>query len=443
MKRVLGIGLMLAAALSLVLVSRGDRAAYAAPGDTVADFVYGQFGSFTTNNQNCYYATLINAGSLCGPNAVTIDSAGRLWIADSYNNRVLEYDTPLTSSTATRVYGQFGSFTTGIPNNGGVSANSLNHPTGVAVDSAGRLYIVDDGNHRVLEFDTPLSSSTANRVFGQFNSFTTNTFNNGGTSANSLWHPIDVAIDSNDNVFVSDRYNYRVLEYDAPVANDTIADRVYGQFGNLSSGVLNNGGISADSLATLVGVGIDPQDNLYVADEGNNRVLVYYAPTSNTTADFVFGQFGSFTSGVSNNGGISAASIDVPTDATADAAGNVYISETGNERTLEYDNAFNTDDVADQVFGKGGSFTTGGNNSVGLNANAMADPWSVTIYSGLPPLGRRSRQRPRARIRQPSPRLPAPARRSRQPRRPAPSTSAPLRRRQPSPIRRPSPARRR
>ena len=170
---------------------------------------------------------MINAGSLCGPNAVTIDSAGRLWIADSYNNRVLEYDTPLTSSTATRVYGQFGSFTTGIANNGGVSADSLNHPTGVAVDSAGRLYIVDDGNHRVLEFDTPLSSSTANRVFGQFNSFTTNTFNNGGTSASSLWHPIDVAIDSNDNVFVSDRYNYRVLEYDAPVANDTIADRVY------------------------------------------------------------------------------------------------------------------------------------------------------------------------------------------------------------------------
>ena len=69
----------------------------------------------------------------------------------------------------------------------------------------------------------------------------------------------------------------------------------------------------------------------------------------------------------------------MPTDATADAAGNVYISETGNERTLEYDNAFNTDDIADQVFGKGGSFTTGGNNSVGLNANAMADPWSVTI----------------------------------------------------------------
>ena len=217
-------------------------------------------------------------------------------------------------------------------------------------------------------------------MFGQGGSFTANVNNNGGTSANSLWNPYDVAVDSKDNLYVSDRYNYRVLEYNAPVANDTTADTVFGQLGSMATNVLNKGGLSADSLGPLVGIGIDSQDNLYVADDQNNRVLVYYTPlSSDTTADFVFGQFGSFTSSVANNGGISASSIYAPRDIVADSAGNVYIAETGNERTLEYDNPFNTDDIADRVFGQGGSFTTGTNNSIGLNASSQADPWSVTI----------------------------------------------------------------
>jgi hypothetical protein len=69
-------------------------------------------------------------------------------VPDELNNRVLFY--PAGSTTATRVYGQFGSFTTGTQNNGGISANSLDAPQAVAVDSSGNLYVSDTGNSRVL-----------------------------------------------------------------------------------------------------------------------------------------------------------------------------------------------------------------------------------------------------------------------------------------------------
>ena len=103
-------------------------------------------------------------------------------MADSDNNRVLFY--PAGSTTATRVYGQLGSFTTNTPNNGGISANSLFEPNGVALDSSGNLYVADRDNNRVLFY--PAGSTTATRVYGQFGSFTTNTPNNGGISATSL-----------------------------------------------------------------------------------------------------------------------------------------------------------------------------------------------------------------------------------------------------------------
>ncbi|HOW83526.1 MAG TPA: hypothetical protein PK573_13265, partial [Spirochaetota bacterium] len=80
-------------------------------------------------------------------------------------------------ATATRVYGQGGSFTSGTANNGGISADSLSRPGCVVADSDG-VYVADINNHRVLYFEG--SSTTATRVYGQGGSFTSGTDNNGG-----------------------------------------------------------------------------------------------------------------------------------------------------------------------------------------------------------------------------------------------------------------------
>ena len=175
-----------------------------------ANRVFGQAGSFTTGTAN---KGGLSASSLAGPAGVALDAAGHLYVADLSNNRVLEFDSPLTSQTANRVFGQAGSFTTGTANNGGPSASSLSHPIGVGLDGAGHLYLADFNNNRVLEFDSPLTSQTANRVFGQPD-FTHTDPNQGGLNANSLYRPGAVAFDAHNNLYVADLFNNRVLEYD-------------------------------------------------------------------------------------------------------------------------------------------------------------------------------------------------------------------------------------
>jgi hypothetical protein len=183
---------------------------------------------------------------------------------------------PPGSTTAFRVYGQLGSFSTSARNNGGLSANSLGSPTAVAVDSAGNVYIVDTFiNSRVLVYAP--GSTTAFRVFGQLGSFTSGIANNGGISANSLSPPpstgflsVELVVDSAGNVSIADTANHRLLMY-AP--GSTTAFRVFGQQGSFTSGAQNNGGITASSLSNPQGVTIDSLSNMYITDTSNNRVL--------------------------------------------------------------------------------------------------------------------------------------------------------------------------
>jgi hypothetical protein len=364
--------------LVIILAIFAARAS-AASGDVTADKVFGQGGSFVT--QGCG----LTATALCSPSGVAVDAAGNVYISDQANNRVLEYNTPLTTDfVADRVFGQGGSFTSGTCNLGGISASSLCLPTDVAVDTAGDLFVVDFTNNRVLEYITPLTTDTvADRVFGQGNSFTTGTFIgfafNTSATADTLANPVSVAIDSTGHLYIGDRGFHRVLEYDPPLTNTT-ADRVFGQSGSFSTGGFNQGGLSANSLGDFNGIGVDAAGDLYVADSNNSRALEYKTPlTTDTTADVVFGQFGSFTSSTPNLGGVGADSLESPTDIGADSAGNVYITDTGTERTLIFDNPATYGTSADVVFGQGGSFTASGNNSGGLSASSQADPWSIAF----------------------------------------------------------------
>jgi sugar lactone lactonase YvrE/uncharacterized protein (DUF2345 family) len=337
-----------------------------------AGIVYGQGGSLTTGIEN---NGGVSANSLDYLGGVAVDASGNLYVADAGNNRVLFY--PAGSTIPTRVYGQNGSLTSNTPNNGGVSANSLWNPVGVAVDSGGNLYVADDYNSRVLFFAA--GSTTATRVYGQGGSFTSNAANNGGVSANSLWEPFAVALDGSGNLYVADYVNNRVLYYPA---GSTSATRVYGQGGSFTSGAANNGGISANSLDQPTGVALDSSGDLYVADLTNNRVLFY--PFGSTTATQVYGQGGSFTSGAINYGGVSANSLSNPLALTVDPGGNLYVVDRSNNRVLFYPFGSTT---PTRVYGQGGSFTSNLlgaaaiNGGVGVSANSLADPYGIALDS--------------------------------------------------------------
>jgi hypothetical protein len=209
---------LVVAKLAAVWVLFGGLHAQADSGDTIADRVFGQGGSFTSNTCNLDGRS---ASTLCWPTRMAVDGAGNVYVPDAGNNRVLEYNSPLTTNTvADVVFGQGGSFTSSSCNLGGtISASGMCRPGGVAVDNAGNLYVGDYDNNRVLEYNTPLTADVvADRVFGQGGSFTSGTCNLGGITASSLCGP-GVAVDGMGNVYANDAPNHRVLEYDAPLSS--------------------------------------------------------------------------------------------------------------------------------------------------------------------------------------------------------------------------------
>jgi sugar lactone lactonase YvrE len=279
----------------------------------------------------------LGAKSLCGPSAIAVDGQGHLYVADSGNHRVLEYDSPSGSSpAANRVYGQNGSFTTNDCDKGGVSAVTLCMPSGVAVDHAGHLYVADTLNSRVVEYDSPLKSTTANRAFGQDGSLTSNSCNPSGVpDAKGMCKPVGVAVDGNGTLYMADTGNSRILELNSP-ATSMVPSRVFGQDGNFTTNDCNGGGVSATTLCNPGSVAVDAKGQLYVVDTGNSRVLEYDHPKINSSANYVFGQQGSLDTSGCNVNGLTAESLCSPNGVALDEDGDLYVADSGNNRVLKY-----------------------------------------------------------------------------------------------------------
>jgi hypothetical protein len=137
--------------------------------------------------------------------------------------------------------------------------------------------------------------------------------------------PAGVAVDST-GLYVADQNNNRVIFYPA---GSTVAARVYGQPNMFSTG--GGSSRSANSLLGPVGVAVDANCGLYVADAGKNRVVYYLS--GSTTASVVIGQCGVFSSGSPNPIGITGDSLSAPQFISADSRGGIFIAESNNNRT--------------------------------------------------------------------------------------------------------------
>ncbi len=305
------------------------------PSMASADLVIGQ-GDF--NSSAIMFPP--DSGSLFGPRGVAVDpTTGKLFVADTNNSRILRFDSVDALSNgagAEAVLGQV-NFVSQTPNPGGVESNTLSAPSGLAFDGAGRLWVADRGNDRVLMFENASSIGTgapANRVFGQPGTATSGP----ATTAVGMDSPEGVWIDGSGNLWVGDTGNNRVLRFAnaAGLANGAAAIQVIGQSNFTSGGVVAP---SASSMEQPFGVSVDGSGTLWVADRLRNRVLGFPNAAglgNGPAASRVVGQ-PNFT--LDTVAPTSAGSLFSPTHAVVDAFGALWICDSGNNRVLRYEDA--------------------------------------------------------------------------------------------------------
>jgi len=188
------------------------------------------------------------------PIGVAVDASGNLFIADLNNHRIRKVSTNGIITTVA------GNGTSGYSGDGG-SADSaeLFHPSGVAVDASGNLFIADQGNHRIRKVSTNgiITTVAGNGTAG---------YSGDGDSATSaeLYEPASVAVDASGNVFISDLEN--VIR---KVSTNGIITTVAGGGTN---GLGDGGSADSAELYHPYGMAVDASGNLFIADDFNNRI---------------------------------------------------------------------------------------------------------------------------------------------------------------------------
>ena len=202
---------------------------------------------------------LATSAHLRNPVGVALDTAGNLFIADSFNHRIRRLDagTGLITTVA-------GTGASGFNGDNILATNaSLFFPFGVALDTAGNLFIADVNNHRIRRVDAGTGLITTVAGTGAFG------FNGDNILATnaSLFFPFRVALDTAGNLFIGDTVNHRIRRVDAGTGLITTVAGT-GTAGFNGDNILATNA----SLSFPVGVALDTAGNPFFADSGNNRI---------------------------------------------------------------------------------------------------------------------------------------------------------------------------
>ena len=219
---------------------------------------------------------------------------------------------------------------------------SLNLPAFVAMDVHGNFFIADQGNNVIREVESY-------GVYGPFGIIRTvagngnaNYSGDGGAATNAtLSSPTCVAIDAYGNLFIADQGNQRIRKVDTNGIITTVA----GSGNRIFSG--DGGAATNADLNNPCGVAVDATGNLFITDQSNNRIRKV---DTNGIITTVAGGAGGFYGGYSGDGGAATnAQLNSPYDVTMDVWGNLFISDQGNAVIREV----NTNGIITTVAGNG------------------------------------------------------------------------------------------
>ena len=290
------------------------------------------------------------------PQGVGVDLSGALLIADPGNNRIRRID---LSGVITTVAGN-GSY--GYTGDGGFATNAaLRSPSGVALGTNGAFYIADTLNSCIRMVDTNgiITSIAGNGTAG---------YSGDGTWATnaSLRRPQGVALDAFGNLYIADTSNNRIRKVDRAGIITTAA-------GTGMPGNTGDGGVATNAaLQTPGGVAVDSTGNLFIADTGNYRIRKV------DTNGIITRVAGAGLSYSGDGGQATNAGLNYPSGVTLDAAGNVYIADTYDNRIRKVDSC----GVITTVAGRGpvgqssGTYSGDGGPPTSASLNS---PYSVAL----------------------------------------------------------------
>ena len=261
------------------------------------------------------------------PSGVALDGAGNLYIADTDYNRIRKVD---AAGVITTVAGGGTRGYRGYGGDGGPAVEAqLNQPTDVALDGAGNLYIADWGNSRIRKVD---AAGVITTVAGD------GTYGYGGDGGPAteaqLRAPRGVALDGAGNLYIADWGSNRIRKVEFAGGIGVIFT-VAGDGTRGVGGYFGDGGPATTArLYQPSGVALDGAGNLYIADTWHHRIRKVDAAGVITTVA------GDGTQGYFGDGGPAvAARLYQPYGMAPDGAGNLYIADRGNHRIRKVDAA--------------------------------------------------------------------------------------------------------
>jgi DNA-binding beta-propeller fold protein YncE len=243
-------------------------------------------------------ASLLHGGEFMAPiYGLAVDQQGALFIVDNGNNRVQKFE---NNGNFIILWGNFGS----------ANAN-FHNPTGIACDAKGDVYVVDTNNHRVQKFDGRLGHYQLK-------------FGSRGNGEGQFSSPWGIAVDRvRGYVYVVDSANFRVQKFDP--SGEFIMS--WGSFGT-----------GDGQFYFARGIAVDPADGtVYVVDMGNHRIQKFDTST-NVLPQLITKWGGGLGPGhASSPQAQEAGQFRSPWGITVDGNGDVYITDTGNQRVQKFD----------------------------------------------------------------------------------------------------------
>ena len=297
------------------------------------------------------------------PEAVALDSAGNIYIADMTDNRIRVVNVGAKAITVAGVTinptdiqtvagnSQPCANVQGTPptcgDGGPAHLANLTMPYGVAVDSTGNIYIADtkDQEIRVVaagqaDIETFAGNGTScfNQQFG--------CGDGGAPTSAQLWSPKGVFTDAAGDVYIADTSSNRIRSV---VKGSNVINTLVDTSGKLGF-TGDTGAATTAETDGPVGIFVDSTGNLLVSDTGNQRIRSVTAGTINTIAGGSMGGDG---------GSPTAATLANPWDVAEDGSGNLYIVDQGNNRIRKISNTGLPNAVITTVAGNGSAGYSG------------------------------------------------------------------------------------